>query len=158
MPEQCKNCGANVGNFFSGARRIMGNEYSDIKKQYPDTSDEICSDCSPRSKSAKLKRISAESSGQNKVLDFREIEAEKILVSTINIITSIAVGEYKIVGIVSAQTIKSTGLLLNLGIDGLGGGIDFSNTKSTKLGEEELIKLLRFLHIKKAETPSSVSI
>lgn len=85
---------------------------------------------------------------QEQVEKIREI-AKKIAVIpvvSIDLLSSIPVGKYKIKGIVSSQVIKSTGFLF--GIAGMGGplgslGVDISNTKSTAAGEIEVMNLLR---------------
>jgi len=69
-----------------------------------------------------------------------------IPVVSIDPLSSIPLGKYKIKGIVSSQVIKSTGFLFGIsGMDGpLGSiGMDISNTKSTAAGEIEVMNLLR---------------
>lgn len=143
MTDTCKNCGATLGGFFRSARKITESEYLEIKNQYPNTPTEICTECSPLTKSDKLWQLASKSEEQENNLIIKKKAVERVAVSTVNILQSVPIGEFKVLGIVSAQTIKSTGILLNVGLEGMSGGFDLSNTKATKLGEEELIDLLK---------------
>ena len=69
-----------------------------------------------------------------------------ISVVSIDPLSSIPVGKFKIKGIISAQVIKSTGFLL--GISGLDGpldgiGLDISSIKNTTAGEADVLNILR---------------
>lgn len=77
----------------------------------------------------------------------RAVEVEKNIASipvvSINPISILPIGKFKIKGIVSAQVIKSTGFLL--GIEGPMGsiGLDISSIKNTTTGEAEVMNILR---------------
>ena len=73
-------------------------------------------------------------------------EISAIPVVSIDPLSSIPVGKFRIKGIVSAQTIKSTGTMFGLsGLDGPLDAIDIyiASTKRTTAGEREVIDTLR---------------
>lgn len=70
-------------------------------------------------------------------------EIKGIGLTTINLIPSIPADDYRLIGVVSAQSIKSTGFALGGAADGIGAMLDFSNTKSTNAGLNELLNDLR---------------
>lgn len=80
----------------------------------------------------------------------RAVEVEKNIASipvvSIDPISILPIGKFKIKGIVSAQVIKSTGFLLGIsGMEGALGsiGLDLSSVKNTTAGEAEVMNILR---------------
>jgi uncharacterized protein YbjQ (UPF0145 family) len=140
---KCPNCNAAVQGFFATERLLDSVEAEILRVKFPSLPDVVCTGCAPKP-TEEMKRADKE----KEVAIKKELLAKSnpeyfIPVISVNLLPSIPIGEYKILGLVSAQTIKSTGFLLDIASGDTGLGIDFSNTKKTTLGEKEVIYELK---------------